>query len=175
MSEWSIGPPFATVRAMASEHDIQPVKASLIADLVGLINVNLADLLEVKAIACPTCKGVGQVGDDMDGTATTCSTCGGVGAVEQFVFDMTLMKSVKFGRLIEGWDVKQGQIVPKVRSKTAAYATLVKLLGFDKAVIEIANGAEFTSTLSENQRATYVEQLKELAAAGALDQLNTHL
>lgn len=156
---------------MTSTHDIQPIKASLIADLVGLININLADLLQVKAIGCPTCKGVGQVGDEADGTATTCATCGGVGAVEQFVFDMAQMKGVQFGRLIEGWDVKQGQIVPKMRSKDKAFAMLVKLLGFDKAVIEIANGVSFADTLSEPQRATYVEQLKELAAMGGLDRL----
>lgn len=156
---------------MASEHDIQPIKASLVADLVGLININLADLLSIKAIACPTCDGACQVGTMQDETLTTCATCGGVGAVEQFVFDMPMLKSIRFGRLIEGWDVKQGQIVPKMRSKTAAYATLVKLLGFDKAVLEIANGADFAESLSEGQRASYVEQLKELAAAGALDQL----
>lgn len=163
--------PFATVRAMASEHDIQPIKASLIADLVGLININLADLLAVKAIACPTCDGACQVGSLEDETLTTCATCGGVGAVEQFVFDMALMKTVQFGRLIEGWDVKQGQIVPKMRSKTAAYATLVKLLGFDKAVLEIANGADFAASLSEAQMATYAEQVKELALSGAFDSL----
>lgn len=156
---------------MASEHDIQPIKTSLIADLVGLININLADLLAVKAIACPTCEGACQVGSMQDETLTTCATCGGVGAVEQFVFDMGKMKSIEFGRLIEGWDVKQGQIVPKMRSKTAAYATLVKLLGFDKAVLEIANGADFADSLSEAQRGAYVEQLKELAAMGALDSL----
>lgn len=163
--------PFATVRAMASEHDIQPIKTSLVADLVGLININLADLLAVKAIACPTCDGACQVGRLEDETLTTCSTCGGVGAVEQFVFDMVKMKSVRFGRLIEGWDVKQGQIVPKMRSKDKAFAALTKLLGFDKAVIEIANGADFVESLSDAQRATYVEQLKELAAMGALDKL----
>jgi hypothetical protein len=46
---------------------------------------------------------------------------------------------------------------------------LTKLLGFDKAVLEIANGASFTETVSSEQRAAYVEQLKELAAMGLLD------
>lgn len=156
---------------MATEYDLQPVKSSLIADLVGLININLADLLQVKAIACPTCDGACQVGSLQDETLTTCSTCGGVGAVEQFVFDMAAMKAVRFGRLIEGWDVKQGQIVPKMRSKDKAFAMLVKLLGFDKAVLEIANGASFAESLSDAQRETYLDQLKELAAAGALDKL----
>lgn len=156
---------------MSSVHDIQPIKASLIADLVGLININLADLLEVKAIACPTCEGACQVGTVQDETLTTCSTCGGVGAVEQFVFDMSMMKTIQFGRLIEGWDVKQGQIVPKMRSKDKAFAMLTKLLGFDKAILEIANAAEFTETISDAARATYVEQLKELASLGALDRM----
>ena len=154
---------------MAAAQDLQPVKASLVADLVGLININLADLLAVKAIACPTCEGACQVGTLQDETLTTCATCGGVGAVEQFVFDMARMKSQTFGRLIEGWDVKQGQIVPKMRSKDRAFAQLVKLLGFDKAVVEIANGASFAEALPESVKAAYVEQLKELATLGALD------
>lgn len=157
---------------MTAVHDLQPVKASLVADLVGLININLADLLQVKARACMDCGGSGVVGDDRDAgasTLATCPTCGGVGAVEQFLFDTGKMKSQQFGRLIEGWDIKQGQIVPKMRSKDKAFAVLVKLLGFDKAIVEIANAAPFTESLPDEQRAAYVEQLKELAAMGLLD------
>ena len=46
---------------MTAVHDLQPVKASLVVDLVGLININLADLLQVKARACPDCGGSGVV------------------------------------------------------------------------------------------------------------------
>ena len=70
---------------------------------------------------------------------------------------------------MEGFDVKHGIIVPKMRSKDKAFAMLVKLLGFDKAVIEVANGATFAETVTDEQRATVVEQLKELAAMGLLD------
>jgi hypothetical protein len=153
----------------ASTHDLQPVKTSLVADLVGLININLADLMKVQVRACFDCDGVGQVGDEDDGTLTTCATCNGLGAMESFVFDVARMKTVQFGRLIEGWDVKQGQIVPKMRSKTSAFNTLVKILGFDKAILEISNAAPFAESISDEQRALYVEQLKELAAAGLLD------
>src|SRR6185503_11747743 len=115
----------------ATAHDLQPVKASLVADLVGLININLADLLQVRTVTCLDCDGRGTTGGEVrykgghgnklegsyvfdDGTMATCATCGGIGAVERFVFDMARMKSVQFGRLVEGWDVKQGQIVPKM-------------------------------------------------------------
>lgn len=157
---------------MTATHDLQPVKASLVADLVGLININLADLLQVKARACFDCDGGGMVGGDPDeirSTAATCPTCGGVGAVEQFTFDTARMKSQQFGRLVEGWDIKQGQIVPRMRSKDRAFGVLVKLLGFDKAIIEIANAAPFTESIPDEQRAAYVEQLKELATLGLLD------
>ena len=154
---------------MTAAHDLQPVKASLVADLVGLININLADLLQVTARACMDCEGTGIVGNEEARTAATCPTCGGVGAVEQFLFDTARMKSQQFGRLVEGWDIKQGQIVPKMRSKDKAFAVLVKLLGFDKAIVEIANGASFVDAIPDEQRAAYVEQLKELAAAGLLD------
>lgn len=154
---------------MTAAHDLQPVKASLVADLVGLININLADLLQVTARACMDCGGAGVVGSEEERTATTCPTCGGVGAVEQFLFDTARMKTQQFGRLVEGWDIKQGQIVPKMRSKDKAFAVLVKLLGFDKAVIEIANAAPFTESIPDEQRAAYVEQLKELATLGLLD------
>lgn len=166
--------------------DLQPIKSSLIADLVDLINENLADLLEVKVQTCTDCGGRGTVGGtrvydgghggplggshiEDDGTLATCATCGGVGAVERFVINHELLKSKRFGRLVEGFEVKQGIIVPKMRSKDKAFAMLVKLLGFDKAVIEVANGANFAEALSESQRDDYLEQLKEMAAMGLLD------
>ncbi|AAQ73366.1 BcepNY3gp18 [Burkholderia phage BcepNY3] len=161
--------------------DLQPIKASLVADLVDLINENLADLLKVRTATCPDCGGSGTVGGERkwndrggtdvfdDGTLTTCVTCGGVGAIERFEIDHDLLKSRRFGRYVEGFDVKHGIIVPKMRSKDKAFAMLVKLLGFDKAVIEVANGASFVDTVSDEQRAVVVEQLKELAAMGLLD------
>lgn len=166
--------------------DLQPIKTSLIADLVDLINENLADLLQVKIQTCTDCRGEGTVGGEVryrgghggpfdgseridDGTLATCATCGGVGAVERFVIDHEKLKSNRFGRLVEGFEVKQGVIVPKMRSKDKAFAMLVKLLGFDKAVIEVANGATFNEALSESQRADYLEQLKEMASMGLLD------
>jgi len=158
---------------MTAAHDLQPLKASLVGDLVGLININLADLLQVVARVCPDCDGSGVVGGDPDeirSSAATCSTCGGVGAVEDFIFDTARMKSPKFGRLIEGFSVtRTGRILPKFRSADRAFAVLVKLLGFDKAIIEIANAAPFAESISDEQRATYIEQLKELAAMGQLD------
>jgi RecJ-like exonuclease len=159
---------------------LQPVKASLIADLVELINVNLAELLRPSTITCPVCKGRGTVGGEthwngkteeivVDGTLSTCASCGGVGAVERYDIDMERLKTYRFGRLIEGFDVKQGQLVPKMRSKDKAFATLVKLLGYDKAIVEIANGAAFAETISDDERGAYVEQLKQMAAMGLLD------
>jgi hypothetical protein len=165
---------------------LQPVKASLIADLVELINVNLAELLRPSTITCPPCNGRGTVGGatvydgghggplmgshvEDDGTLSTCASCGGVGAVERYDIDMERLKTYRFGRLIEGFDVKQGQLVPKMRSKDKAFATLVKLLGYDKAIVEIANGAAFAETISDDERGAYVEQLKQMAAMGLLD------
>ena len=157
--------------------DLQPIKASLVADLVDLINENLADLLKVHTVTCPDCRGSGTVGGEPradgtvfdDGTLATCATCGGVGAIERFEIDHDKLKTQRFGRYVEGFDVKHGVIVPKLRSKDKAFAMLVKLLGFDKAVIEVANGASFVDTVSDEQRAVVVEQLKELAAMGLLD------
>lgn len=157
---------------------LQPVKASLVHDLVELININLADLLRVQCVTCPDCGGKGSVGGERradgstfdDGTLMTCATCGGVGAVERYKIDEKLLKSYKFGRLVEGFEVKQGQLVPKMRSKDKAFAMLTKLLGFDKAVLEIANAAgPLSASMSAEQRAQYVEQLKELATMGLLD------
>lgn len=156
---------------------LQPVKASLIADLVSLINENLGALLRVKTCTCPDCAGKGTVGGEErqdgtvfdDGTLATCATCGGVGAVERYELDQEKLRKPQYGRLIEGFDLKHGQLVPKFRSKDKSFAMLVKLLGFDKAVLEIAQGASFSDSLSEDQRAAYLDQLKEMAGMGLLD------
>lgn len=157
--------------------DLQPVKASLITDLVELINENIGALLRVRVVACPDCGGRGTVGGELladgvirdDGTLATCATCNGVGAVERYELDNEKLRQQRYGRLIEGFDVKHGQLVPKFRSKDKAFASLVKLLGFDKALIEISNATPFAETLPDEQRAAYIEQLKELAQAGLLD------
>jgi hypothetical protein len=149
--------------------ELQPVKASLVSDLVDLVNENLGALLTVRLAACPDCGGTGLVGGDADGGAATCPTCKGVGAVERYELDQEKLREPRYGRHIEQFEFKQGQYVPKFRSKDKAFAMLVKLLGFDKAIIELANGATFTEALSTEQRETYVEQLKELAAMGLLD------
>jgi len=156
---------------------LEPVHASLVADLVDLINSNLADLLKVRTVTCGDCHGRGTVGGETrsdgsiadDGTLATCATCGGVGAVERYEIDHAALKTYKYGRYVEGFEVKQGVVVPKFRSKTNAFNTLTKLLGFDKAVVEISNGATLSQTISEEQKAQYVEQLKELATMGLLD------
>lgn len=161
--------------------DLQPIKASLVTDLVDLVNENLGALLRVKVIACPDCGGRGTTGGEVmtdgvirdDGTLATCPTCSGVGAVERYELDNEKLRLQRYGRMIEGFDMKQGQLVPKFRSKDRAFAMLVKLLGFDKAVIEIANASTFAESLSVEQRETYVEQLKELAQAGLLDNMGT--
>lgn len=159
------------------DYRVQPVKASLVADLVELININLADLMQIKAQTCPDCKGRGVMGGEVqsdgilrdDGTLATCATCGGVGVIERYTLDVDLLKTYRYGRLVEGFEVKQGQLVPKVRSKDRAFAMLTKLLGFDKAVLEIAQGATFTESLSQEQKDAYLDQLKELAQMGLLD------
>ena len=154
-----------------TDYRLTPVKASLIADLVELININLAELLRAELMQCPECHGTGEIGGDIGGPVKdgeTCGTCQGVGCIERYVVDMEQLKTYRYGRLVEGFEVKQGQLVPKMRSKDKAFAMLVKLLGFDKAVLEIANGTSFAQALSQEQRDTYVEQLKELAAMGAL-------
>lgn len=156
--------------------ELQPVKASLIADLVELINENIGALLRVRVVSCPDCGGAGVVGGEVrengsrfdDGTLATCATCNGVGAIERYELDNDKLRTQRYGRLIEGFDVKHGQLVPKMRSKDKAFAMLVKLLGFDKALIEISNATPFVETLSGEQRDAYIEQLKELAQAGLL-------
>ena len=144
------------------DHHVQPLKTSLVADLLELININLAELLRVKVVTCPAC----QIQSE---TAEVCPTCDGIGAIERYVLDHELLKTYRYGRLVEGFDIKHGQLVPKIRSKDKAFTLLVKLLGFDRAIIEIANAATFAESLSVEQRATYVEQLKEMAGAGLLD------
>jgi len=166
--------------------ELQPIKASLIADLVDVVNENVGALLRAVVKTCPVCDGRGTVGGEVqyrgghggkldgshvidDGTLMTCPTCSGVGATEQYELDMDAIRSPRIGRLVEGFDFKGGQLVPKFRSKDKAFALLTKLLGFDKAIVEIANGATFTETIAPEQRETYVAQLKELAAMGLLD------
>ena len=156
---------------------LTPTKTSLIADLVNLINENLAELLHEAMCTCPDCGGRGTVGGEAqsggavfdDGTLATCATCGGVGAITRYTLDMAKLKLPRYGRHVEGFEYKQGQYVPKFRSKDKAFAVLVKMLGFDKAVVEIANGATFAEAIPKAQRDAYVEQLKEMAAMGLLD------
>jgi hypothetical protein len=158
--------------------DLLPVKASLIADLVELVNENLGALLHARTVACPDCGGTGIVGEPLNvaGVYTsqdqsTCASCGGVGAVERYELDMEQLQKPRIGRLIEGFELKQGQLLPRFRSKDKAFATLVKLLGLERAVVEIANGTSFAEALSPEQHDAYVEQLKELAQMGLLDRV----
>lgn len=146
--------------------DLQPVKASLVADLVDLVNLDLSRVVKVGAVGCRECHGTGTVGTDMD--AVTCAECGGVGAVESFVLDMEAIQTPRIGRHVEQWELKQGQLVPKFRAKTQAFGQLVKILGFDKAVLEVSAGVAFADTLSDQQRNEIVDQVRELALAGRL-------
>lgn len=148
--------------------DLQPIKASLVADLVDLVNLDLGQIVKVAAVGCDTCKGVGIVGEAEDATDVTCANCGGVGAVEAFVLDMDAIKTPRIGRHVEQWELKQGQLVPKFRGKTQAFAQLTKILGFDKAVLEVSQAVSFADSLSEEQRAAMLDQVRELAAMGAL-------
>lgn len=148
--------------------DLQPIKASLVADLVDLVNLDLSQVVKVSAVACQVCKANGIVGDREDGTEATCPECGGIGAVEAFVLDMEAIKAPRIGRHVEQWELKQGQLVPKFRGKTQAFAQLTKILGFDKAVLEVAQAAAFTESITDAQRNQIIEQVKELALAGAL-------
>lgn len=146
--------------------DLQPIKASLVADLVDLINLDLSAAVRITTLTCEACSGAGVCGDEPE--HSTCADCGGIGAREDFDLDLEAIKSPRIGRHVEQWELKQGRLVPKFRSKSTAFAQLTKLLGFDKAVLEVAQAASFVDTLSEAQRAQYVDQVRELALAGAL-------
>lgn len=148
--------------------DLQPIKASLVTDLVDLVNLDLSKVVKVALIACPACKGHGTIGDREEGQDGTCPECGGVGAAESFVLDMDAIQTPRIGRHVEQWELKQGQLVPKFRGKTQAFAQLTKILGFDKAVLEIAQSSSFADSMSEEQREQYIEQVRELAQAGKL-------
>lgn len=156
---------------------LEPTKASLVAHLVDLINLNLADVVHETIRTCPDCAGRGTTGGETrpdgtvfdDGTLVTCASCGGVGARAAYEIDFDKVKTARFGTIIEGFDSKQGVLVPKFRSKDKAFAMLVKLLGLDKAVLEVANGASFSEALPPETRTQYLEQLKEMAAMGLLD------
>lgn len=149
-------------------NDLQPIKASLVADLVDLVNLDLSKAVKVSLVACPACKGHGTIGDREEGQDVTCPECGGVGASESFVLDMEALQTPRIGRHIEQWDLKQGQLVPRFRGKTQAFAQLTKILGFDKAVLEVAGSVGFTESLSEEQTAALAEQVKDLARRGLL-------
>lgn len=156
---------------------LEPVKASLVAHLVDFINLNLVDVLQESLRACPDCGGRGTCGGETrpdgtvfdDGTLVTCASCGGTGAVTSYTIDYDKLKSNRYGVYVEGFDVKQGIVVPKVRSKDKAFAMLIKLLGFDKAVLEVASGVSFAESLPDDARAEFLEQLKEMAQMGLLD------
>lgn len=148
--------------------DLQPIKASLVTDLVDLVNLDLSKVVKVSAVACSVCKANGIVGDREDGTEATCPECGGVGAVEAFVLDMETIKTPRIGRHVEQWELKQGQLVPKFRGKTQAFAQLTKLLGFDKAVLEVATASSDVENLPPEQKAMLLDQLKDLAIRGLL-------
>ncbi|UUR56274.1 integrase [Xanthomonas phage pXoo2107] len=151
-----------------SAHDLQPIRASLVADLVDLVNLDLSKVVKVALVACPACKGRGTIGDRDEGQHVTCPDCGGVAVTEAFVLDIDAIQTPRIGRHVEQWEYKQGQLIPKFRAKSAAFAQLSKILGFDKAVLEIAQSATFTETLSDESRAQYIEQVRELALAGKL-------
>lgn len=148
--------------------DIEPVKASLVADLVALVNTNTGVLMTTTIVTCPDCRGAGIVRSVVHGDLT-CATCGGAAAIERYDINRELLREPRFGRLIEQFDYKQGQYVPKFRSKDGAYRLLVRMLGLEKAIVEIANGAVLSETISASERETYIAHLKELAAMGLLD------
>lgn len=147
--------------------NLQPVKASLVSDLVDLVNLDLSRVVKVSTACCTWCDGHGEIGDDA-ADKVTCASCGGVGAVEAFVIDMQAVKSPQIGRHVEQWELKQGQLVPKFRGKTQAFALLVKILGFDKAVLEVTGAVSYADSLTPEQRAQFVDQVRELALAGRL-------
>jgi len=148
---------------------VEPIKASLVADLVGLINENLGALLHVVIVCCPDCRGSGVTFVGSTRTEMSCETCGGAAAVERYQLDQEKLRSERYGRHIEQFEYKQGQYVPKFRSKDKAFAQLSRLLGLDKAIIELGNSLPLSATISDADRAAYVHQLKELAQMGLLD------
>lgn len=151
-----------------STNALQPIKASLVADLIDLLMLDLSKVVKIALVACPACKGVGTIGDASEGQEATCPECGGVGAAESFVLDMAAIQTPKVGRYVEQWELKQGQLVPKFRGKTQAFAQLTKILGFDKAVLEVSQAVSFADSLGEEERARMIEQVRELALAGKL-------
>lgn len=146
--------------------ELQPIKASLVADLVDLVNLDLSQVVKVSAVGCHLCGGQGTVGDDAD--QVTCGHCGGVGAIEAFTLDMATIQTPRIGRHVEQWEYKNGQFVPKFRGKTQAFAQLTKILGFDKAVLEVAGAVAFADSLTPEQHAEMLDKVRELAQAGAL-------
>ncbi len=148
--------------------DLQPIKASLVADLVDLVNLDLSQVVKVALVACPACKGIGTIGDASEGQEATCPECGGVGAAESFVLDMAAIQTPRIGRHVEQWELKQGQLVPRFRGKTQAFAQLTKILGFDKAVLEVSQAGGYSESLPQEQKDVLVEQLKDLAKRGLL-------
>ena len=58
--------------------------------------------------------------------------------------------------------------MPKMRSKDRAFAMLVKLLGLDRAVIELADARTVADNLPTEARADYAAQLAKLVQLGAL-------
>lgn len=155
-------------QALIAATDLQPVKAALVTDLVDLINLDLSRVVKIALVACVACKGVGTLGDAEERQEVTCPECGGVGAAESFVLDMEAIQTPRIGRHVEQWELKQGQLVPKFRGKTQAFTQLAKILGFDKAVLEVAGQVNFVDSISEEQRAQIIDQVRELALAGAL-------
>ncbi len=152
----------------SSTNALQPIKASLVADLIDLLMLDLSKVVKIALVACPACKGVGTIGDASEGQEATCPECGGVGAAESFVLDMAAIQTPKVGRYVEQWELKQGQLVPKFRGKTQAFAQLTKILGFDKAVLEVSQAVSFADSLAPEQKDALVDQLKDLAARGLL-------
>lgn len=146
---------------------MQPIKADLVADLVQFINLNLAELLEERACTCPDCGGSGLCGQDSE--TVTCATCNGVGAIARYVVNLEKLKAAHIGRYVEGFDVKHGQVVPKMRSKDKAFAMLIKMLGLDRAVLEVQHPQQFAESITDHQRAEMLEQLRELFAQGLLN------
>lgn len=147
---------------------LQPIKASLVADLVDLVNLNLGRIVKESAVVCRTCNGDAVIGNREDRNELTCPDCGGVGAVADYVLDMEALQTPRIGRLIEQWEMKQGRLVPKFRGKTQAFAQLAKILGFDKAVLEVTGAVPFADSLSQEARQEVIDTVRDLAQRGLL-------